>query len=296
NDMGTGRSDAFIRSREDGGFYNATFTAAINSQPDWIVITSWNEWVEGTQIEPSVSYGDKYLTLTRQFSDRYKAFSMVPPPITTSRGADYDLVNGHFYTQTGSGGRGFSVTNDAVARFWDEFKRLGGVDAVGFPASQRFMWDGFVTQVFQKAVFQWRFETGIVAFVNVFDEAHKSGRDGWLRTVRSTPFQLGAEFDSGKNPDQIVRDRLALLDANPVIRARYYSVGDWLSLYGLPTSGVEDMGSHYVVRFQRAVIQQWKVDVPWARAGQATVANGGDVSIEAGMYPASALTPVAAPY
>ncbi|MDO8669842.1 MAG: endo-1,3-alpha-glucanase family glycosylhydrolase, partial [Dehalococcoidia bacterium] len=116
NDMGTGRSDAFIRSREDGGFYNATFTAAINSQPDWIVITSWNEWVEGTQIEPSVSFGDKYLTLTKQFSDRYKASSMVPPPITASRGADYDLANGHFYTQTGSGGRGFSVTNDAVAR------------------------------------------------------------------------------------------------------------------------------------------------------------------------------------
>ena len=38
---------------------------AIDSNPEWITITSWNEWFEGTQIEPSVSYGNSYLDLTR---------------------------------------------------------------------------------------------------------------------------------------------------------------------------------------------------------------------------------------
>src|SRR5207248_1098944 len=54
---------------------------------------------------------------------------------------------------------------------------------------------------------------------------------------------------------------------------------------------VEDMGSHYAVRLQRAVIQEWKVDVPWARAGETTVANGGDIMKEAGLVPSDALEP-----
>ena len=28
------------------------------AQPDWVLITSWNEWFEGTSVEPSVEYGD----------------------------------------------------------------------------------------------------------------------------------------------------------------------------------------------------------------------------------------------
>src|SRR5205823_3654359 len=61
--------------------------------------------------------------------------------------------------------------------------------------------------------------------------------------------------------------------------------------YGLPTSQVTDMGNHYAIRLQRAVIQEWKQDVPWAKAGQATVANGGDIGKEAGLWPAAALPP-----
>ena len=46
---------------------------------------------------------------------------------------------------------------------------------------------------------------------------------------------------------------------------------------------------------QRAVIQQWKVDVPWARAGETTVANGGDVAKEAGLLPQDATQPQRSP-
>src|SRR5262245_65956581 len=73
------------------------------------------------------------------------------------------------------------------------------------------------------------------------------------------------------------------------MKAIYFAAGDPVLQYGLPTSQITDMGSHYAIRLQRAVIQEWKQDVPWAKAGQATVAYGGDIGKEAGLFPAAAL-------
>ena len=223
------------------------------------------------------------------------------PGVAAAATLDYDIADGHFYTQTngfpeGTNASGYSVTNKDGVRFWDEFKRLGGVSRVGYPMSRRFIWDGFVTQVFQKAVFQWRPDENKVYFINTFDQMSIAGKDAWLEAFKSTPKPLdGAVFDAGKSWDQVVAGRLALLNANPAIKAVYYSVPDPISLFGLPTSQVTDNGNHYVIRLQRAVIQQWKVDVPWAKAGQATIANGGDVSVQAGMFAANITTPMAGP-
>lgn len=41
------------RARENGAYYDRAFTFAIESRPDIISITSYNEWHEGTQIEPA---------------------------------------------------------------------------------------------------------------------------------------------------------------------------------------------------------------------------------------------------
>jgi hypothetical protein len=60
------------RGRDDGAFYQATFAAAMASAPDVLYVYSYNEWVEGTYIEPGQMYGDKYLTLTRQFAQQFK--------------------------------------------------------------------------------------------------------------------------------------------------------------------------------------------------------------------------------
>jgi hypothetical protein len=60
---------------------------------------------------------------------------------------------------------------------------------------------------------------------------------------------------------------------------------------GLPTSEVQDMGNHYALRAQRVVFQEWKQDVPWARAGQVTVALGGDIAKEVGLVPPVAAQP-----
>ncbi|MHB9090766.1 MAG: hypothetical protein ACYC7H_05045, partial [Chloroflexota bacterium] len=212
---------------------------------------------------------------------------------------DWDIADGHYFTQTngqaeGMSMTGFSVTNKDGVPFWTEFQRLGGVNRVGYPMSRRFEWDGFTTQVFQKAVFQWRPDVKQVYFINVFDQMNLAGKDTWLESAKSTPKPLdGSTFDAGKTWDQIVAGRLALLNDNPAIKAVYNSATDPMTLYGLPTSKVVDNGNHYAIRLQRAVIQQWKIDVPWAKAGQATIANGGDVAVQAGMFAANITNPMA---
>ncbi|MEW6368287.1 MAG: endo-1,3-alpha-glucanase family glycosylhydrolase [Acidobacteriota bacterium] len=59
--------------RANGEFYRATFDAAIDSGPDWLFITSWNEWWEHTYIEPSRKCGRTYLELTQELSSAWKA-------------------------------------------------------------------------------------------------------------------------------------------------------------------------------------------------------------------------------
>ncbi|HYN88242.1 MAG TPA: glycosyl hydrolase family 18 protein, partial [Ardenticatenaceae bacterium] len=209
--------------------------------------------------------------------------------------ADWDIPNGHFFTQTGGGsGRGYAVSDDGGVRFWSEFRRLGGVAAVGYPASQRFEWDGFTVQVFQRVVFQWRPEVGRVYFVNVFDRLDQLGANDWLLHRRQTPYPRQWD-EAGLSWEQIVRRRLTILDAYPAIRAAYNGVvGDPIQANGLPTSDVVDMGNHYALRAQRVVFQLWKEDVPWARRGQVTVALGGDIAKEVGILPnPAALEPVA---
>jgi len=67
--------------RLDGRTYRAMWEEAIKANPDWVLITSWNEWPEGTEIEPSLELGDKYLQITAEYSKRFldRAPVDVPP-------------------------------------------------------------------------------------------------------------------------------------------------------------------------------------------------------------------------
>jgi glycoprotein endo-alpha-1,2-mannosidase len=74
------------RSRENGAYYDRAFGAALATSPPIISITSFNEWHEGTQIEPAVpkrlddyAYQDYaprppefYLDRTRSWVRRYE--------------------------------------------------------------------------------------------------------------------------------------------------------------------------------------------------------------------------------
>lgn len=218
------------------------------------------------------------------------------PGQVTAQDPDYDIPGGHFYTQAngqgGAGGSGYSITDEGGIPFWAQYKSIGGVSGVGFVSSRRFQYKGFISQAAQKYVLQW--QPGGLYYLNVFDELSALGRDDWLATVRSIP--KPASFDEvGKPFDQITAERLALLDANPAIKAVYMASADPIRTHGLPTSRVQDIGPAYVIRNQRDVIQQWKVDMPWAKAGEVTIVNGGDIAKEAGLVPFEAAATEAVP-
>ena len=71
-----GRGKTFAVDRAGGAYYQQTFKGAIASSPDWVMVTSFNEWLEGHQIEPSVSYGTLFLDLTRTLGDAFRKMAV----------------------------------------------------------------------------------------------------------------------------------------------------------------------------------------------------------------------------
>jgi len=66
------REPGLLIPREDGHYYRMCWKAARECKADWILVTSWNEWFEGTEIEPSLEYGKDYIYLTKQNVKSYK--------------------------------------------------------------------------------------------------------------------------------------------------------------------------------------------------------------------------------
>jgi hypothetical protein len=199
-------------------------------------------------------------------------------------GADYDIPNGHFYTQTNGGAGpqfGYRITNEGGIGFWDQFQKLGGVTALGYPASRRFLMDGFFVQATQKYILQWRPETASVAFVNVFDKLHDQGKDAALQQQFSIPAPADPSIDQAT--------RLGWLNADPAVAKQYGTGPAAIQTNGLPTSQITPMGPFNVLRAQRDAIQKWNIDGPGGiKAGSVSVVNGGDVAKQLGLVTADA--------
>jgi hypothetical protein len=56
---------------EGGRRYVATWESALTASPDWVLVTSWNEWYESTSIQPSETYGDVALRQTAAYAERF---------------------------------------------------------------------------------------------------------------------------------------------------------------------------------------------------------------------------------
>jgi hypothetical protein len=57
--------------RCDGETYRWRWSQAIDSGFPVIIIPTWNDWMEGTIIEPSVEFGTKYLDITRDYAAKF---------------------------------------------------------------------------------------------------------------------------------------------------------------------------------------------------------------------------------
>ena len=103
----------FARDRAGGAYYAQSWQAAIASRPNWIVINSFNEWPEGSYIEPSAAFGDLFIGLSATYSAQFKAGGAIavtaalagsplgapptptpaPPPTTPTAFVSAGLVN-----------------------------------------------------------------------------------------------------------------------------------------------------------------------------------------------------------
>jgi hypothetical protein len=217
-------------------------------------------------------------------------------PATTARAhvPDYPVPEGHFFTQAAASGEesllGYTVSNAGSIPLWDEYKRLGGLRALGYPASQRFIWNGWVAQVVQRGILVWHPERSRAELANVMDDLSAAGYDDWLRTTQSIPAPFDVHEEAGLDFEAVKARRLRFLDGNAAVKQRFLSERSWEDLYGLPVS-FDETEQAWVLRTQRAAFHYWKVDVPWARRGTVTVAQGGDLAKEAGLLPQDSLVP-----
>jgi len=59
------QNESRVIDRREGSYYDLYWLVAKACSPDGYAITSFNEWHEGTEIEPSREYGYQYISLTR---------------------------------------------------------------------------------------------------------------------------------------------------------------------------------------------------------------------------------------
>ncbi|MDQ1375464.1 MAG: hypothetical protein QOJ09_2802, partial [Actinomycetota bacterium] len=59
------------RSRDGGQRYDQTWSAALASAPEWIAVTSWNEWYESTHVSLSKNAGGRALAQTQWWSAQF---------------------------------------------------------------------------------------------------------------------------------------------------------------------------------------------------------------------------------
>lgn len=199
------------------------------------------------------------------------------------RHAELELMDGRFYTQTNGaqpgGGRGYAVRDDSAMPFWTAFQQLGGVAELGYPISSRLTGLGTTIQLFQRQALAWDASAKAMACYAIMDLAHQYGKDGWLlATYGVPPYQEAGDPDDALTWDARPTLHRDVLLATPWLARAYASVrGGADARYGLVTAWPLETADVVTVRTQKAVLQRWKHDVPWARPGQVTLASAGEM-------------------
>ncbi len=140
----------FARSRDGGEYYRQCWQAAMASNPQWVIINSFNEWPEGSYIEPSRTYGSQYLDLTREWAARFKGVNSTagvvsqappapspspipptpPPPTPTPRPHSYVIEDPRVPGKGDVGPRcGYVFTDNDMVSLWEVYCYSGEMSA-----------------------------------------------------------------------------------------------------------------------------------------------------------------------
>lgn len=218
-------------------------------------------------------------------------------PLYAADSMDQAVSGGHFYRQAngfgGRGAQGFLIWDEPGGpAFYSEFRALGGVRTLGYPASRRYEEDGFIYLVTQGALLQYHPQLRQVFLGNTFEILERAGLNDLLY-ARGIPLSI---TDDGSNGDfeKAKQTRLSWL-INDAIKQHYFGAGGEeaaLRLYGLPMSKPQAFGPFITQRFQRIALQYWTEDVPGiARKGDITTILGGDLLKEFNLLPLEAKLP-----
>jgi glycoprotein endo-alpha-1,2-mannosidase len=71
-------SPGFFIDRWQGRLYADIWESVLELEPDWVFIRSFNQWHDGTEIEPSLEYGQRYMALTAEYVSRFRRLAGSP--------------------------------------------------------------------------------------------------------------------------------------------------------------------------------------------------------------------------
>ena len=103
--------------RDNGRYYDRQWQSAIDMRADWVVVTSWNEWMENTQIEPSVRYGELYARLDKDVGRSLQTQNRQPLRGTADQGLRTRDIAG---IRTPSGPDCAGESNSLSVLFWPQ--------------------------------------------------------------------------------------------------------------------------------------------------------------------------------
>ena len=184
------------------------------------------------------------------------------------------LRDGCLFTATGGDtpnrdDDGYAVTNAGGVPMWD-FIRDKDLQALGYPISGRWVEGPFTLQAFQKVILQWDSANRQMNWYNTLDAL--ANRYPQVALPNVPPHQVLPEDRGVTDFAVIVRNHLALLDANPKIKAEFLADPNWLNLYGLPIRYEErevngNPQGLQLLRAQRIVFEVWNVPAPGTSLG-----------------------------
>ncbi|MCC6124748.1 MAG: DUF5010 domain-containing protein [Pirellulales bacterium] len=79
--------EPLVRRREQGKFYEESWLKFLRRPSNFVMIETWNEFHEGTDIAESKEYGRQYIELTRKYADLFKKGWKPPWPKDSFHGA-----------------------------------------------------------------------------------------------------------------------------------------------------------------------------------------------------------------